>query len=409
MSKRTNSNALKLAAPSQAPATLDGRADLVAALAETLEHRHAGNTRRAYRSHQRAFVAWCALQGFELPVGPGILAAYMLFRAKPQDEANRPRALASQPGPVTKGDLGFEGWIGPEGAKTRGPSPEELAPMAYSSLKVAAAAIRDMHRTAGAKDPAEGSGDEETVFAETMRSLLNIEKDRTGGKRQTPKAALHADRLTMVLAAIAERAQGKPERALKAIRDRALILVGFAGALRRSEIVGLDVADVAFDGDEDGVTGLTLTLRRSKTDKAGSGQEAYIPSTGREEADPVRALRQWLRASGIESGPVFRGLFKGSKATEDAEAQQAVRKGRLSAAAVAKVVKSYAEAAGLDPADFAGHSLRRGFVTSAIKSGATIPEVQAVTRHKDRNVLIGYAEAEQAKESHPLRRMTLCL
>src|SRR6185436_2857568 len=126
-------------------------------------------------------------------------------------------------------------------------------------------------------------------------------------------------------------------------RDRALILLGFAGAFRRSELVGLGSEDCAFGKD-----GLTVTLRRSKIDQDGVGRKIGIPYGSNPETCPVRILQTWLELTGITSGPLFRALNRHGR----------IQPGRLSGIAVARVVKTLADSAGLDAGQYAGHSLR---------------------------------------------------
>jgi site-specific recombinase XerD len=153
----------------------------------------------------------------------------------------------------------------------------------------------------------------------------------------------------------------------KALRDRALLLLGFAGAFRRSELVDLNVADLDLGPD-----GLAVTLRRSKTDQEGQGRPVGIPYGSNPCTCPVRALKAWLEAAGIISGPVFRRV---SKAGLVADA-------RLTDRAVALVVKACAAAAGLDPDKYAGHSLRAGLATSAAAAGASERSIMAQTGHR---------------------------
>src|SRR5579884_3197746 len=129
------------------------------------------------------------------------------------------------------------------------------------------------------------------------------------------------------------------------LRDRALILIGFAGAFRRSELVGLDVQDCAFSRD-----GLTITLRRSKTDQDGIGRKIGIPYGANPGTCPVRVLQSWLEQAGISDGPVFRSVNRHSK----------VQAGGLNGKDVARLVKKLASRAGLAAEQYAGHSLRAG-------------------------------------------------
>jgi integrase len=162
---------------------------------------------------------------------------------------------------------------------------------------------------------------------------------------------------------------------LRPLRDRALLLVGFAAALRRSELVALDLADAAFGAD-----GMVLTLRRAKTDQEGKGVELGIPFGTSALTCPVLALRAWTKAAGIGTGPLFRGINKAGRLTS----------GRLSDRSVALVVKAAVAAAGYDPAIYSGHSLRSGFATSAARAGVPEAQIQNQTRHKSLPVLRGY-------------------
>jgi integrase len=149
-------------------------------------------------------------------------------------------------------------------------------------------------------------------------------------------------------------------------RDRALLLIGFAGAFRRSELVSLDVEDLAFERE-----GVVVTLRRSKTDPVGQGRKIGIP-LGSGKTCPVRALERWMEAAGIEEGPLFRPVTRHSH-VEDC---------RLSDKAVALIVKRWAQAVGLDPALYAGHSLRSGLATSAARNGASERSIMNQTGHR---------------------------
>jgi integrase len=160
---------------------------------------------------------------------------------------------------------------------------------------------------------------------------------------------------------------------LMAKRDRALLLLGFAGAFRRSELVALDVADLA-----EAAEGLRVTIRCSKTDQQGQGATIAIPRGT--IACPVRAVREWLAAAGIAAGPVFRPVNRHGR----------VQQRRLSDQTVATIVKNAAARLGLDASCFSGHSLRAGFVTSAAARGASLFKLMDVTRHKKVESLRGY-------------------
>lgn len=131
---------------------------------------------------------------------------------------------------------------------------------------------------------------------------------------------------------------------LKDIRDRALLLIGFAGGLRRSELVGFDVTDI-----EHVRQGIVLQIRFSKTDQLGKGQKIGIPH-GRTRWCPIAAFDAWMAASGITEGPIFRPVDRHGR----------IHDTRLSGEAIALVVRERVAAAGLDPAQYSGHSLRAG-------------------------------------------------
>lgn len=150
-------------------------------------------------------------------------------------------------------------------------------------------------------------------------------------------------------------------------RDRAMVLLGFAGAFRRSELVGLNIGDCAFTND-----GLTVTLRRSKTDQAGAGRKIGIPYGSNPETCPVRTVQAWLEIACIGGGPLFRSINRHGK----------VRAGGLSGIDVSRVVKKLAQRVGFDPAKYAGHSLRAGHATSAAIAGASERSIMKQTGHR---------------------------
>jgi integrase len=173
-----------------------------------------------------------------------------------------------------------------------------------------------------------------------------------------------------------------PDR-LSGLRDRAVLLLGFAGAFRRSELVALDVADIT-----EAKTGLLIKIRRSKTDQEGEGITIAIAKG--DVACPARALREWLDAAGIETGPIFRAINKGGTVATD----------RLTGRSVANIVKAYAGRAGFDASTFSGHSLRSGFLTSAAANGASIFKMMDVSRHKSVDTLRGYVRDAELFKDH---------
>jgi len=187
---------------------------------------------------------------------------------------------------------------------------------------------------------------------------------------------------------------------LAAQRDRALIAFGMALAALRSELVALDVADLAWKAQ-----GLRVTIRRSKTDQEGAGAVVAVPDGRR--LTPLRHLRAWLGAAGITEGPVFRPLWKGGgrpgssgPARVRGHGGPRVRDARLSGHAVAHIVQARALAARLDPTRYAGHSLRASFVTAAARAGADVWKVQQVSRHRSLQVLSGYVRDARLFDDH---------
>ena len=170
---------------------------------------------------------------------------------------------------------------------------------------------------------------------------------------------------------------------MKGLRDRAILLLGFAGAFRRSELVALDVTDLEFcDG------GLRVHFRRSKTDQEGAGDTIAIVVGS--VACPVKAVRAWLEASKVTTGPLLRPITKGGR----------IGIGRLADTTVVRVVKASARRVGLDPKLFSGHSLRSGFLTSAAGRGASIFKMMDVSRHKSMDTLRGYVRDAELFRDH---------
>jgi integrase len=210
-------------------------------------------------------------------------------------------------------------------------------------------AITEAHKAIAAESPGR-----HPIVANTLKGIR-----RTIGKPPSQKApTLTADIRAMIDAA---------DAGIIGIRDRALVLLGFAGAFRRSELVALDVEDCAFGKD-----GLTVTLRRSKTDQDGTGRKIGIPYGSNPETCPVRTVQGWLEQAGIAIGPLFRAMDRHGH----------IRSGPLSGIDVARVVKKLAIRAGFDPGKYAGHSLRAGHATSAATAGASERSIMNQTGHR---------------------------
>ena len=166
-------------------------------------------------------------------------------------------------------------------------------------------------------------------------------------------------------------------------RASAWLLLGFAAALRRSELVALDVEDLEFDP----ARGLLVTVRKSKTDQdQGGARVAVAYARAGNDLCAVRSLRAWLDAAGIHPGPIFRRMRRGNDATDN----------RLTDQSIAVIVKRRAQAAGLPQVLLSGHSLRAGYATAAARAGVEERKIANVTRHKNLPVLRGYIRAATA-------------
>lgn len=224
------------------------------------------------------------------------------------------------------------------------------------------AAISKAHQVAGYDSPASLR---HAAVSEVWKGIRRVH-----GVSQAQKAPTLIEDVRRMVAVL-----DTAENQLLAVRDRALLLIGFAGAFRRSELVGLDVQDVQLTAE-----GLVINLRRSKTDQQGEGRKVGIPFGSTLQTCPVRSFSRWLEASAITSGPLFRSVNRHGQLQE----------ARLSDKAIAVVVKRYAEGAGLDPANYSGHSLRAGLVTTAAIAGVSERSIMNQTGHKSTSMVRRY-------------------
>lgn len=287
---------------SDLPAAL---APLVADARAYVGEARAARTRLAYGAQWRHFVAWCAEHGLSaLPARPEAVALYLTSRAR----AGRKVATLAQ----------------------------------------ALTAISQAHKRAGHASPRASA-----VVSEAFKGI-----QRVHGSAPTQKQPLLAADLQHIVRTLPDTLSGA--------RDRALLLVGFAGAFRRAELVALEVADLRAVDE-----GLTIFLRRSKTDPEGRGRTVAVPRGSAAATCPVRALDAWLRRAGIVEGPVFRSVDRHGNVG-----------GALDGRDVAVIVKRRVRAVGLDPRAFSGHSLRAGLATSAAKAGKSAHAIMKTTGHR---------------------------
>lgn len=233
---------------------------------------------------------------------------------------------------------------------------EHAASHSTTSLTRWLASLSKAHRALSVEDPTKG---------ELVRSVLRGIRRRYG---RPPEQALPLTReiLFDVLDAIPDDLRGA--------RDKALLLVGFAGGFRRSEIVDLEAADVTKQDE-----GIVVTLRKSKTDQTGKGRKIGVPfARGRYCA--VKALGAWLEKEPGGTGPIFRSIDRHGKTSTK----------RLSGQAVSLLIKERLHSAGLDPTGFSGHSLRAGFITSAAKAGISSWKIRQQTGHASDTMLARY-------------------
>ncbi len=178
-------------------------------------------------------------------------------------------------------------------------------------------------------------------------------------------------------------------------RDRALLLLAFAGALRRSELVALDVAHVVWTAD-----GLRILIERSKTDERGEGAELAVTRGRAEETCPVAALRSWLEAARIMAGPLFRKISRGGTVGANRLSADAVRQILLKRAAMAGIKGTLAE-------PVSPHGLRAGFVTTAYRNGVPDEEIMGHTRHKSLATMRGYVRRSKLSQISPSGKLGL--
>jgi site-specific recombinase XerD len=294
----------------------------------------ADNTRRAYASDWEHFAAWCGGHGLEpLPASPGTVAAYLTDHA---------------------------------------------GSLKVSTLGRRLAAIRSAHQQAGTTLNLDSQ-----AFKDVWKGIRREHQTRPNKKR----ALVTAD-LRKTVTALPESIIG--------IRDRALLLVGFASALRRSELAALVIGDgghsVTFTDN-----GLLIELGKSKTDQEAQGVIIGVPFGSHAETCPVRALKAWLEVAGIEQGCIFRPVTRHGHIGNHAMSTSAI------ATAIKRAVFRSALAEGLSQKDayaladtVAGHSLRAGFITAADAAGAPISKIMEQARHARFETTRGYIRKADA-------------
>jgi integrase len=289
----------------------------------------------------------------------------------------------------------FAGWCEVHGRAVVPASPETMALFISdlaaryrpSTINRLVSAIAFAHRTAG------------HVFDRKSFETVMAGIRRTHGTAPRQVAAITLEDLRRIVAALPDNQQGA--------RDRALLLVGFGGALRRAELVGLDIGERASDGTgsvELGPEGARITLHISKTDQEGKGLLKGVPRGG--EPCPVRALERWLELSGITEGPIFRPVNKGGQVLPqrltDRSVADIVKRAVRGAALAAGMTASQAETRA---AQVAGHSLRAGFATSAAAANVTGENIARHVGWTSTQMTLRYVREAELFKNNPLRQI----
>ena len=278
------------------------------------------NTLRAYQSDYRDFSSFCIKNAFSsLPTDPKVLALYLTHLSK----SSR-----------------------------------------FSTLKRRIASISIIHKMKGHYI--------DTKHPLIMENLLGIKRSR--GSNQKAKKPLLINELKTIVDVIDK----SKIKFLKKTRDKSLILLGFAGGFRRSELVSIDYEDIDFVSE-----GVKIFIKRSKTDQSGEGMIKAIPYFINEQYCPVKNLKDWINLSDIKTGKVF----------------------DISDKSVSLLIKKYAALAGLDEKKYSGHSLRSGFATSTAESGAEERNIMAMTGHKTTQMVRRYIKEANLFKNNALKKL----
>ncbi len=289
---------------------------------KNLRRSKSSNTLRAYQSDYKDFAAFCTKNGFNsLPTEPKILALYLTHLSK---------------------DCKF------------------------STLKRRIASISVVHKLKGHYI--------DTKHPLIMENLLGIK--RTKGSNQKAKKPILINDLKLIIKAINE----SKEKYIRKLRDKTILLVGFSGGFRRSELVSIDYGDIEFVSE-----GVKIFIKRSKTDQSGEGMIKAIPYFDNEEFCPVKNLGLWITQSNISSGRIF----------------------DISDKSIALIIKKYTNLAGLDSEKYAGHSLRSGFATSTAESGAEERNIMAMTGHKTTQMVRRYIKEANLFKNNALNKIKI--
>ncbi len=294
----------------------------------------AHNTLRAYRSDFRDFTVFCVKHGFKsMPSDPKIVSLYLTHLSK----------------------------------KSK-----------FSTLRRRLVSISVIHKLKGHYL--------DTKHPVIIENLMGIK--RAKGSKQVGKKPILISHLTKIINVINEQ---NIEEIVK-LRNKALILVGFGGGFRRTELISTDYEDLEFVSE-----GVKITLKRSKTDQFGEGMIKGLPYFSKEDYCPVTSLKNWLKISKIKTGPIFRRFAKGSALTEY----------RLTDQSVVLIIKNCLKLAGIENNNFSGHSLRSGFATVAAEAGADERSIMAMTGHKTTQMVRRYIKEANLFKNNALNKVKI--
>ena len=289
---------------------------------KNLRNSKSENTIRAYQSDYNDFSLFCSKNGFQaMPTQPKILALYLTH-------------LSSY--------------------------------SKFSTLKRRLASISILHKTKGHYI--------DTKHPIIMENLMGIK--RKNGSNQKGKKPLLINDLKLLIEAIHQ----SKEKDFKKTRDKALVLIGFSGGFRRSELVDVEYEDIEFVTE-----GVKIFVKKSKTDQSGEGMTKAIPYFDNENFCPVKSLKNWIEVSDLINGKIF----------------------NISDKSVALIIKKYANYAGLDAHRYAGHSLRSGFATSTAESGAEERNIMAMTGHKSTEMVRRYIKEANLFKNNALNKIKI--
>jgi integrase len=321
----------------------------------------AENTHKAYAKEWKTVYLWCIARGQSpMPMAPRALRLYLA------DVSTHERK-----------------------ATTKSGSEVVLPPRKPSGLIVALAAIRHYHLMYRYPSPA----DDQEVRLEFDRIC------RRFGMAATQKSPLMVEHIALIAELLEAERREPPGRTdlerraarRRAVRDNAMVRLGFAGAFRRGELAALGLSDVVLNP-----AGLDATLRRSKVDQTGHGFVKAIPA-GQRGTCPRAALSAWYEVSGIDDGPIFREVDRFDRLILNPGGVG------LTGDAVAEAVKRRVRQIGLDPAKYSGHSLRAGLITEAAEAGRDIYEIMALTGHRNPATVMAYVRSAKRYETSAAR------